>query len=355
MKQYAKLIDISKCVGCRACEVACKEWNETGIDNLAEHPFGYQSHEDLTYRTWNIVKFYELGSKKNPLKTTKTDLLDINHYKETSQDHNKGKILAQYEALLGPEPDGFLETGLEEDLKTNLEQEQEQEPEEINYSVWQVTKFFEQNNNINNISELPKWMFRKHGCMHCSDAACVKACPVDALTRNNELGYVRLNVSTCTGCGYCVDACPFDVPKLDNGAVWGFGKVSKCRLCSDRIQHAKQPACVQSCPPNALEFGLRSDMVKLGQSRIADLKDRGYKDAYLYGENELGGLNVLTVLPSKPEDFDLPKEPKVPEYLNTWKNVVQPLGALAIAGTALMLGFSFVNSFLQGSKKGQKH
>ncbi|MBI4851593.1 MAG: 4Fe-4S dicluster domain-containing protein [Acidobacteria bacterium] len=341
--QYAKLIDISKCVGCRACEVACKEWNETGIDDPKEHPFGYQSHEDLTYRTWNVVKFFELGNKKSDLIVNKTD--QFNENLET--DHTKDKLLFQYDALLGPEPGNLIET--------NLGSESELESEEINYSVWQVTKFFNQNTNITNQHEIPKWMFRKHGCMHCTEAACIKACPVDALTRNNELGYVRLNVSTCTGCGYCVDACPFDVPKLDSGAIWGFGKVSKCRLCSDRIQHNKQPACVQSCPPNALEFGLRSEMVKLGQNRIDDLKERGYKDAYLYGENELGGLNVLTVLPSKPKDFDLPENPKVPEYLNTWKKVVQPLGVLAIAGTALMLGFSFVNNLLQGSKKGDSH
>lgn len=338
MGQYAKLIDVSKCVGCRACEVACKEWNETGTDDPAEHPFGYQSHEDLTHRTWNVVKFYELGSKKKTVEQN----LEKPQELEDSELH-KNKVIAQYEALLGPEPGSLVVNDL---LPQN---------EELNYSVWQVTEFFKQDNNIINHNELHHWMFRKHGCMHCSDAACVKACPIDALERNDILGYVRLNVATCTGCGYCVDACPFDVPKLAPGAVLGFGKVSKCRLCSDRIQHGKQPACVQSCPPNALEFGERDDMIKLGQSRIKDLKSRGYEDAYLYGENELGGLNVLTVLPSKPEHFDLPSEPKVPNYLTTWKKVVQPLGALAIAGTALMLGVSFLNSTLFNSRKGKGH
>lgn len=317
MGQYAKLIDVSKCIGCRACEVACKEWNETGIDDLQDHPFGYQSHTDLTHRTWNIVKFYELGNHRQS---------------EPPPD----SLASQYETLLGPEP-------------TDQPWLEPLASEPLNYSIANVVSFFQQDSAVKP-AELPRWMFRKHGCMHCTEAACIKACPVDALTRNNEQGYVHLNVTTCTGCGYCVDACPFDVPKLAEGAAFGFGKVSKCRLCSDRTQHGKQPACVQACPPNALEFGERTEMIALGQSRIDDLQARGYQDAYLYGEHELGGLNVLTVLPSKPADFDLPVEPKMPKYLDTWKKVVQPLGALAIAGTALALGVGFLHSILRGNK-----
>ena len=56
---YAKLVDISKCIGCKGCEVACKEWNDLGIEPTAN--FGsYQSHQDLSPKTWLLMRFNEV-------------------------------------------------------------------------------------------------------------------------------------------------------------------------------------------------------------------------------------------------------------------------------------------------------
>ena len=44
--EYSKLVDISRCIGCKGCEVACKEWNDLKVEPTAN--FGsYQSHQDL--------------------------------------------------------------------------------------------------------------------------------------------------------------------------------------------------------------------------------------------------------------------------------------------------------------------
>ena len=57
--EYAKLVDISRCIGCKGCEVACKEWNELGIEPT-ENFGSYQSHRDLSADTWLLMRFTEV-------------------------------------------------------------------------------------------------------------------------------------------------------------------------------------------------------------------------------------------------------------------------------------------------------
>ena len=57
--EIAKLVDIDLCIGCKACEVACKEWNDLPAEHTAN--FGsYQSHEDLSASTWDLMRFNEV-------------------------------------------------------------------------------------------------------------------------------------------------------------------------------------------------------------------------------------------------------------------------------------------------------
>ena len=56
--QVAKLIDISKCIGCKACEAACMEWNDlrdvVGVNNGE-----FDSPRDLSDQSWTVMRFYE--------------------------------------------------------------------------------------------------------------------------------------------------------------------------------------------------------------------------------------------------------------------------------------------------------
>jgi len=188
------------------------------------------------------------------------------------------------------------------------------------------------------------WLFSRRACMHCTDAACVRVCPNGSLY-HHELGFVAYNKDTCTGCGYCIDACPFDVPRSDRNIITGIAKMDKCTLCTtpglDRIAQGWEPACVKTCPPNALEFGDRDKLLAEGKKRVAALQANGYSNAYLYGDKELGGLHVMYVLDDSPQAYGLPVAPQVPAAVYA-RDVIQPLG-WALGGLAIVgLGINYL-------------
>jgi len=252
MPEKAILFDATKCMGCRACQVACKQWNELEAEETTNRG-SYENPPDLSPQTWVKMEFREI----------------------------------QREQQIG-------------------------------------------------------WFFTRRACMHCTDAACVKVCPTKALYRH-ELGFVAYDKDLCSGCGYCVDFCPFSVPRSTRNILTGIAKMDKCTFCTtyglDRIAEGYQPACVKTCPPNALIYGDRSQLLTEGRTKVQDLKAKGYTNAYLYGDNELSGLHVMYVLDDSPGVYGLPVNPQVPTTATAWQNVIQPLGwilgGLTILGLAL--------------------
>lgn len=57
--EISKMVDIDLCIGCKACEVACKEWNDLEVEETQNFG-GYQSHPDLTASTWDLMRFNEV-------------------------------------------------------------------------------------------------------------------------------------------------------------------------------------------------------------------------------------------------------------------------------------------------------
>ncbi len=85
------------------------------------------------------------------------------------------------------------------------------------------------------------WMIK---CRFCPRPKCVDACPESAITQHED-GYISIDEAQCTGCGLCIEACPFDSIQLDRE-----GKSVKCDLCLDE----GVPGCVSVCPVDALSI-----------------------------------------------------------------------------------------------------
>ena len=210
-----------------------------------------------------------------------------------------------------------------------------QNPPDLQWNTWTLIRFQEY---VDPKGQL-KWLFRKDGCMHCTDAACVKVCPSGALY-HGELGTVGIVKERCIGCKECAAACPFEVPRYD-GAT---DKIYKCDLCQDRIKEGRQPACVQSCPTGAITIGEKERMMKKAYARAKELGG----DASVYGDKFVGGTHVVYVLGEKKEVYDeLPANPRVPLSVIFWKDLLKPLSLLAAGG---VLAGSFLHYITHGPK-----
>ena len=156
-------------------------------------------------------------------------------------------------------------------------------------------------------------------CMHCEHPPCIKVCPAKA-TRQDHEGLVGQIYPRCIGCRYCTTACPYTVRQfnwtkpqwpepMQNGlspdvSVRPRGVVEKCSFCHHRLQLAKDkaraedrplregdylPACVESCPAEAMFFGdlddPRSIVARLTESprafRLLEELGTGPKVIYL--------------------------------------------------------------------------
>ena len=97
--------------------------------------------------------------------------------------------------------------------------------------------------------------------------------------KDPETGLVSVNEKRCVGCGYCLMACPYNVPKVDRSK----GHSVKCDGCADRVAQGLKPICVESCPLRALDFGPVDEMQKLGErADFAPLPDKGLTGPNLY-------------------------------------------------------------------------
>lgn len=119
------------------------------------------------------------------------------------------------------------------------------------------------------VGEYPKVarMFLPMSCQHCEDTPCIKACPCGALHKKSG-GTVAIDYNVCCGHGTCVEVCPYGAIYLDPVAK----QAVKCHNCYHRTEVGMEPACVPTCPSEALYFGDLNDSESSISKAMAEAK-----------------------------------------------------------------------------------
>jgi formate dehydrogenase iron-sulfur subunit len=239
--------DTSVCIGCKACEVACKEWNHIPMSLQGFTGHSYDNTIDLGADTWRHVAFIE--------QRVPAGVMD-------------GASLVQA-AQLGEAIDGGVQTYQEGDGF--------------------------------------RWLMASDVCKHCTDAACLEVCPTGALFRT-EFGTVVVQEDVCNGCGYCVSACPFGVleKREDDGRVW---KCTLCydRL-KDDMEPACAKACPTNSIQFGELSELRA-RAEHRLAHLQDAGQHSAQ-LYLADEDDgVGGAGAFFLLLDEPEVYGLPPDP----------------------------------------------
>jgi formate dehydrogenase iron-sulfur subunit len=270
--------DTSICIGCKACEVACKEWNRVPAQIQGFSGNSYDNSGALGANRWRHVAFIE---QRLPV------------------DAGDGASL-----LSSAQRGAAVDAGL------------------ASYQE----------------GEGMRWLMSSDVCKHCTDAACLEVCPTGALFRT-EFGTVVVQEDICNGCGYCVPACPFGVidRREEDGRVW---KCTLCydRLKDDMepaCAHACPTESIQFGDLDELRERAHHRVERLREAG----QDRA--QLYLAGDdNGVGGAGAFFLLLDDPEVYGLPPDPvdTVRDIGSIWRATAAAAVGLGAGLAAAVLG-----------------
>ncbi|MGE5232582.1 MAG: 4Fe-4S dicluster domain-containing protein [Acidobacteriota bacterium] len=175
-------------------------------------------------------------------------------------------------------------------------------------------------------------------CRHCLEPSCASVCPVGAFEKT-AAGPVVYDANRCMGCRYCMQACPFNVPKYqwDKAAP----AVTKCDFCAPRLAAGKPTACAEACPAEATVFGAREDLLAEAHRRIAAEPKKYYPQ--VYGEKEVGGTSVLFLSPVPFEELGFRTDLKMtPPHLTA--EALAKIPHVVSVGGALLFGIWWITN-----------
>ncbi len=285
--QYALVFDLNKCIGCHTCTIACK--------NL------WTKRPGSEYMYWNNVESkpgrgYPKNWEKKEGGFDSEGLVQLGK-KQTREDH-------------GPTYEFNFKDVLMEGKEDYVRADQPR--------IWSYDWDDEAGEG-----EFPNsyyfWLPRI--CNHCSNPACLQACPRGAIYKREEDGIVLVDQERCRGYQYCVRACPYGKVFFNPVAQ----KAEKCVLCYPRVEKGIPPGCVSSCVGRIRFIGLLEDETSPVYKLVKEWK------VALPLHPEYGTEpNVYYVPPLSSTTFDkemrMTGKPRIPiEYLGSLFGGVEPV------------------------------
>jgi formate dehydrogenase iron-sulfur subunit len=270
--------DTSVCIGCKACEVACKEWNVIPEDGLVWTGESYDNTSTLGANSWRHVAFIE---QQKPL------------------------LLEGETAALDPEPLRWL---MSSDVCKHC-------THAACLDVCPTGALFR--------TEFGTVVVQEDVCNGCG--YCVPACPFGVLDKRHLPRKP--------------DDEPLALPlfgKKEDGRVW------KCTLCYDRLKGGHEPACAKACPTDSIQFGELDELRERAHKRLEKLETQGWNGAQLYGadpDDGVGGFGAFFLLLDEPEVYGLPPDPVVTtrDLPELWVTT-----AVAAAATIVGVALAFI-------------
>jgi formate dehydrogenase iron-sulfur subunit len=169
-----------------------------------------------------------------------------------------------------------------------------QNPVDLSFGTYKLVRMREQE-----IDRRLQWLFFPEQCRHCLEAPCLEtAGDPSAIYQDGDTGAVVYTAGTRhLATTEIIESCPYYIPRAADD-----GTLAKCDMCNERVHNGLKPACVQTCPSGAMQFGEREEILNLADRRL-QMAQKRYPQASLLDPDDVRVIYLVAYPPALYHEF----------------------------------------------------